>query len=331
MKNKKLKISKIIITISIIFTSIIIAFYTSLIVNIISKKIKDKKAVNRATEIVLDYMNKKYNKEFSAKLTSKGYAEKYVPIPPTGEIYCGHDRNIMNYDFELKCNESNVISYATVSQNISEGNASVNEGNTSYELAQRLAEINEKVSRIVKKYYDVYNSKSDLSTENYNNDKIKVNIESNYKKELNQNLELISDIIELLKEKDVDTIVELNYKGIILEVGKDGNVDSGKRYFEFVEKVENCMKNNYEEPYIIYTKMSPPNPDINVKLDVKIKKEYNSERRKIYSKLYSELKKIVDETKMSIQLEFKDNDAFIGTYSDDTFEEYYKDFIANYD
>ena len=331
MKEKEQKTSKIVIAISIIFTAIIVMFYISFIISIISDKIKDKKAVNRATEIVLDYMEKKYNKEFSAKLYSKGYKENYVPIPPTGSIRCGHDKNIMEYEFELKCNESNVVSYATVSQNISEGKANVNENNTSYELAQSLSELNEEVSRIIKDYYDLYNSKSDLNPNNNDNNVLKVKIESSYKKEVNQNFELISKLIELLKEKDADTVIELNYNEIIVEVEESASIDSYKEYFEFVEKVENCMKNNYEETYKIYTKKVAPQSDISVKLNVKIKKEYNSERKNTYSKLYSELKKIADETDNSIQLEFKDTNVYIQDYSYDTLEEYYKVYIANYD
>ena len=312
----------------IIITCVVLAFYICIIGMFILDKIKTniqhKKEIENYRQMVISYLDNKYNKNFNVEFSSEGFKSKGFSIDGSyGE--CGHDKNIKEYVFKVTNDDLPVESYITVWKNIETeeinivevNGANSNKADTSYEYELELynekKEVKAGLEKILNGNYQDY-----LVTED-NEKKTQINIilKENITEEIKNDLQNINSMIQLLKDKKIVLIVK--YADFTRKYDNYSNINTEKQFVECAKETVEYMKDNFKTEYSIE---SNENYLISVNIPINIKEEYYTTSKDIYEKLFKDLYSISIKNDTSMILEFNDEQLWIGKYYKDNLEAY---------
>lgn len=323
--NEKSKYAKIAITISIVIVAIIVFFIGIFLTKSIINEIKHKNEIKEYESKVIEYMNDKYNEELNARLVSEGYKRNIAGLD--GSIfYCGHDDNMKEYIFEIKSKDGNRTSYVTLWRNIETGEITINESygssyaDTTYQLAKNIEKTKEDIEEIVKHYYQNYSITNSVDTSiKGDNNVVTVRIQEVYKKEMDNNCELIQKLIDYLQNKETNVVIGFNR--ILITINESSNRDIINKYYKYVSEVEEFMKNNYDKKFNIYN-INPSDFNITIRINQKFVSTYKS-NRELYNRIFNGIKEIIDRYDFDASIDFYDESIKVYKYQTYSLDEIY--------
>lgn len=325
--KKENTVVKIAIILSILFVTCNVIIMGIFITKSVINTIKQNKEIEYYESRVLDYMKDEYNENFNVKLASKGYKRNVSGLDGS-TFYCGHDKNMKEYIFEVKPENGEGTAYVTVWKNIKTGEITIRESygssyaDTSYKLAKEINIMKKELEEIVKKSYSnfsIYNE-LDTSLEGENN-VINISIKESYKSELNKDCDLISKLIDYLDKKE--TIITVEFNGIFATISDNTNLERVKNMYKHLSDIENYMDANYNKKYSIYND-SDYNSNIKIKIFENFVTSYK-ENKEMYNKIYNGLIEMDNNYLYHTKLVFTDTDISIDYYEPNRLEKTYNE------
>lgn len=331
MKQTKKTFIIIVVVLMSVITIISMIFAGKIIINELLSEQKNKKEIEFFKQKAIEYMKNKYNIEFTATIESNGF-KRHVSGLDGSTFYCGHDRDIKEYIFEVKPNIGNEISYVTIHQNIRTREIDIKEtyGSSSTDTSYKLIHELELFKMEIQKIVEQHNVKVEVTNRidksiNGENDIIYMNLDYNNIDEINQNMEWLDDIIKLLQGKRTEIII--NFSEVTLKINEKTKTEDVKIFYELVKDVDLFIKENYSETYKLYNKDYDSKYSIKIKFDKNLKDEFYGAKMEKYSKIYSYLLQKCKNNNFGFSLEFEDESIHIKRYSPNTLEEYYDIYI----